>query len=92
MTSTQPSKLYVVLIILMGLVIGYVAYSQWIKPGEEGVTPAPLSSQNDLASFKNLKIDFNMLKDLISKGFIVSGESPVNPGMTGKKDLFAPAQ
>ena len=90
MTSPSSSKLYIALIILVGLIGGYVVYSQWLKPAE-ALIPAPLiSNQDNLATFKNLKIDFNVLDDSAYKGLITSGESPVNPGITGKKDLFAP--
>ncbi len=88
-TSPSSSKLYVALIVLAGLVGGYIAYSQWIKPFEVS-TPAPLISNKDgLSAFKNLKIDFKVLDDPAYKSLITSGESPVNPGVTGKKDLFA---
>lgn len=69
---------------------GYIAYSQWIKPAET-LIPAPIiSNQDNLTAFKNLKIDFKVLDDSAYKGLIISGESPVNPGITGKKDIFAP--
>jgi len=90
MTSPSSSKLYIALIILAGLIGGYITYSQWIKPAE-ALIPAPLiSSQDSLAAFKDLKIDFKVLNDSTYKNLITSGESPVNPGVTGKKDLFAP--
>lgn len=87
---SQPSKLYILLIILIGLVGGYVVYSQWISPMQAVIPPPPVSNQDDLATFKDLKIDFSALGGAITKELVVSGESPVNPGVTGKKDLFAP--
>lgn len=86
----QPSKLYVLLIVLIGLVLGYVVYSQWISPMQAVIPPPPVSNQDTLATFKDLRIDFSALNDTVSKELIISGESPVNPGVTGKKDLFAP--
>ncbi len=90
MTSPSSSKLYVGLIILVGLVGGYVAYSQWIKPTAAIIPPPVISNQDGLSAFKNLKINFQVLDDPAYKSLITSGESPVNPGITGKKDLFAP--
>lgn len=85
-------KLYMALIVLVGFVGGYIIYTQWIKPGETLVAPAPISSQDNLTVFQNLKIDFSILDSADFKGLIISGESPVNPGITGKRDIFAPTQ
>lgn len=89
-SSPSPSKLYILLIVLIGLVGGYVVYSEWLKPAET-LVPAPLiNNQDSLNTFKNLKIDFTVLDDPAYKSLVTSGESPVNPGITGKKDPFAP--
>ena len=87
---SQPSRLYVLLIVLIGLVGGYVAYSQWISPMQAVIPPPPVSNQDSLTAFKDLRIDFSVLNNALSKELIISGESPVNPGATGKQDLFAP--
>lgn len=90
MNSSSSPKLYITLIVLIGLVGGYIVYSQWIAPTEALIPPTPISSQDTLTTFKNLKIDFSVLDNPGYKSLITSGESPVNPGITGKKDLFAP--
>lgn len=91
MTSAQTSsKLYIALIVLVGLVGGYVVYSQWVQPMETPIPPPAVSTQDSAATLKNIKIDFKVLDDPAYKALITSGESPVNPGATGKKDLFAP--
>ena len=90
MTSPSSSKLYVALIILVGLVGGYVIYSQWLQPAEIPIPAAPITSQDNLSVFKDLKIDFQALDNSAYKSLVTSGESPVNPGVTGKKDIFAP--
>jgi len=84
------SKLYVSLIVLVGLIGGYVVYSQWVKPSETLVPPPTISTKDGPATLKSIKIDFSVLDDSTYKKLITSGESPVNPGITGKKDLFAP--
>ncbi len=90
--STGPSKLYLLLIVLMGLIGGYVFYGQWIKPSEEVIPPPAIDKQDTLNSFRNMKIDFSAIGGSLTKELIISGEAPVNPGVTGKKDLFAPIQ
>lgn len=88
--SQSSSKLYVALIVLVGLIGGYITYSQWIKPTEAVIPPPTIGSQDGLSTLKNLTIDFKILDDPVYKGLITSGESPVIPGITGKKDIFAP--
>ena len=88
--SQSSSKLYIALIVLVGLIGGYIIYSQWIKPTEAMIPPPTVGSQDGLSTIKNLKIDFKVLDNSTYKGLITSGESPVNPGITGKKDIFAP--
>lgn len=89
-TSPSSSKFYIALIVIIGLVGGYVGYSQWLKPAEASIPPLVISNPDGLKAFTNLKIDLNILDDSAYKGLITSGESPVNPGVTGKKDIFAP--
>ena len=88
--SQSSSKLYIALIVLAGLVGGYVVYSQWIQPTETSIPPPAISNQDSPTTLKNIKIDFKVLDDSAYKALITSGESPVNPGVTGKKDIFAP--
>jgi hypothetical protein len=90
--SKESSKLYLLLIVLVGLIGGYVFYGQWIKPQEEVIPPPVIDKQDNLNSFRNMKIDFAAIGDPATKELIISGEAPVNPGVTGKKDLFAPIQ
>ena len=75
---------------MTGLVVGYIAYSQWISSAEAVISPPAINNQDSLANFKKIKIDFNVLDASAYKSLITSGESPVNPGVTGKKDIFAP--
>lgn len=91
MTSLQSSsKIYIPLIIIVGLIGGYVLYSQWVQPNEAVIPPPAVSTKDSPATLKNIKIDFKVLDDPAYKSLITSGESPVSPGITGKKDLFAP--
>ena len=51
---------------------------------------APIAAKDDLAMFENLTIDFSILDDTRFRSLRVFGESPVRPGVTGKRDIFAP--
>ena len=79
---------------LLGLVVvfavGYLYYSQFIQPAQLPIGPGPLSERDDLTMFKDLTIDFSILDDARLKSLKVFGESPVKPGVTGKRDIFAP--
>ncbi len=78
------------LIIVLGFAAGYIYYSQWAVPARVIIPPPPIMGKDDLKTFENLKIDFSILDNAKYKTLQVFGESPVNPGVTGKKDLFAP--
>jgi len=88
--SNNQSVLMVALIIVLGFAAGYFYYSQWAVPARVPVEPPPVAGKDDLKKFENLKIDFSILDNKKYKALEIFGESPVNPGVTGKKDLFAP--
>lgn len=88
--SNNQTTLIVALIIILGFAIGYLYYSQWAVPARVPVEPPPIAGRDDLKKFENLKIDFSTLDDKKYRVLEVFGESPVNPGVTGKKDIFAP--
>lgn len=88
--SNNQTTLVIALIIILGFAIGYFYYSQWAVPARVSVEPLLVTGRDDLKMFENLKIDFSILDNKKYKTLEVFGESPVNPGVTGKKDIFAP--
>lgn len=78
------------LILVIAFAVGYLYYSQSIKPAQLPINPLPLTGKDDLVSFENLSINFDILDDKNFKSLKIFGESPVKPGVTGKKDIFAP--
>jgi len=88
--SKNQSILISALIVVLGFAAGYFYYSQWAVPAKVPVEPPPVSDKDDLKKFENLKIDFSILDNKKYQSLEIFGESPVNPGITGKKDLFAP--
>ena len=86
---TANTKLFSALIIILGLAVGYIYYSNWIVPNQIPIEP-PVTSRNDLSSLKDLSIDFSVFDNPAYKALAVFGQVPVSPGVTGKKDVFAP--
>ena len=87
----QPTnKPIMLLILVVAFAIGYLYYSQSIQPAQSPIDPAPVSAKDDLTMFKTITIDFSVLSDSRFKSLKVFGESPVKPGVTGKRDIFAP--
>ena len=78
------------LILVVAFAIGYLFYSQSILSTQLLINPPPVEARDDLAMFKDLTIDFSILDDSKFKSLRVFGESPVKPGATGKRDIFAP--
>jgi len=78
------------LILVVAFAAGYLFYSQFIQPAQLPIDPIPLSAKEDLTMLKDLTIDFSILDDSRFKSLRVFGESPVRPGVTGKRDIFAP--
>ena len=89
-TPVNQNKLILILIVLVGVVVGYLYYSQSIAPTQQLTEPSMISDKDDLKKFDNLKLNFDILKDGKYRSLQTFGESPVNPGTTGKKDIFAP--
>lgn len=88
--SNNQTTLIVALILVLGFAVGYFYYSQWVIPAQVPIEPPSITGRDDLKMFENLKIDFSILDNNKYKVLEVFGESPVNPGVTGKKDIFAP--
>jgi hypothetical protein len=83
----KEGNLFAALIIVIGFFGGFLFYSQIIKPQQIQIAP-PKNSQSDLAKFKTLSIDFSVFENQTFKDLKVLGELPVNPGVTGRADLF----
>ncbi|MEX2090994.1 MAG: hypothetical protein WD989_02625 [Candidatus Paceibacterota bacterium] len=79
-----------IMIVILGLALGYFYYSGFVVPTVEPVLPPPIAASDDLKSFEGFQIDFSILANNKFKALQIFGESPVNPGTTGKNDLFAP--
>lgn len=86
-SSTSP--IILILIIALGLIVGYFYYSQANVDVSYDV-PLPTAARDQgYIKFKNLKFDFAILQSKTFASLRTFGEFPVNAGVTGKKDLFS---
>lgn len=76
-------------IIFIGFALGYLYYSQ---TSETIVDIGQLEIDSDLRYFENAKLDFSILEDERYKALEVYGEVPVDPGVTGRRNIFAPVE
>ena len=75
-------------IIFMGLAAGYLYYSQT----SEILTVEPVVLDASLQAFADITVDSVILSDERYKSLEVFGEIPINPGITGKRNIFSPIQ
>lgn len=90
MPQVNQPKLILYIIILLGFVGGYFYYSQGAVD-ETVVTPV-IETGEGIEKFKDLKIDFSVLDSAKLSSLKTFGDLPVQPGQTGKRDIFAPIQ
>ncbi len=86
--SSNQNLLLVIFIILLGFAGGYLYSSQVM--GEFTAPALPSDGKETFEKLKALKADFSVLTNKDIQALRIFGESPVNPGATGKSDLFAP--
>ena len=76
------------MIVIIGLVAGNFYYSSFTS--ETFVTPALNGQVDDLSGFEDINLDVSDLQKNQINSLRIFGEYPVNPGLTGKRNLFAP--
>lgn len=87
-TSTNPFILG--LIIALGFIVGLMYYQQ-TSADEPYDIPLPVSIRDDTyIKFKDLRFDLSIFQNQNFSSLRTFGEFPVDPGFTGKRDLFAP--
>jgi len=88
-SKENPSKVIPIAIIVLGVIAGYLFFSLTIQ-GTEVEIPLPVTTDDTLSKFKDLSLDFSIFDDARFKSLKIFGESPVQPGATGRVDIFAP--
>ncbi len=88
-SKENPSKVIPIAIAVLGVIAGYLFFSLTIQGSEVGIAP-PAPTDETLSKFKDLSLDFSIFDDARFKSLKIFGESPVQPGATGRVDIFAP--
>lgn len=88
--QNQQNLLILVMIVIMGIALGYFYYSSYVVPAMIPVPLPPIEQNDDLKAFEGLQINFGILTNKKFQTLQIFGETPVNPGATGKKDIFSP--
>lgn len=86
--STSPVILLA--IVILGAILGYFYYNSALKDQAFVIPTFEIPPNDTLSGFKDFKLDFSPFDNLKFRALRVFGESPVQPGSTGKSDLFAP--
>jgi hypothetical protein len=89
-SKENSSRVIPIAIIVLGVLGGYIFYSMLIKGSATELPPPAAVQDNTLFKFKDLSLDFSIFDDLRFKSLKIFGESPVQPGQTGRTDIFAP--
>lgn len=82
------SKVMLGFIIFIGLAAGYLYYSQT----SETLIVEPIELDSSLQAFSTITANTSILEDERYKSLEIFGEIPINPGITGKRNIFAPIQ
>lgn len=91
-TKKSGTSIFIqVAIVLMGIIGGYMYYSQIIKPAKVPVELPNIPREDNLSKFKDFKtLDFSIFNNEKFRLLKTLGDVPVKPGTTGRTDLFAP--
>lgn len=81
------SKVILGFIIFIGFAVGYLYYSQ---TSETFVDSGAVPIDQALQYFQNAKLDFSVLDDERYRALEIYGEVPVDPGVTGRRNIFEP--
>lgn len=92
-SQNGSENLYVVLIIIFGVVLGYIFYSSQLFSIEVSAPASEVTRPDDAETVTKLEsvfLDFSIFDNVIFKELKIFGEIPVTPGITGKNDPFSP--
>jgi len=84
MARTARINIIGLLIVVLGVVAGLIYYTGLIKP-EVPVSP---NAYPDLLRFRTMSLNFSVLDNASFENLETFGNIPVNPGVTGRNDIF----
>lgn len=88
--ENSPNNLYLGLIVVFGLGLGYLLYSNATVPTPELSSANIAASETDALKIESLRLDLSIFENLLFKELKIFGDIPVEPGTTGKTNLFSP--
>ncbi len=86
MARKRSSNALSILIILLGLLVGFIYYNGL----ESSVVPAAPREYPELLRFNSINLDFSVIDRLAFDNLKIFGDLPVRPGATGRNNLFTP--
>ena len=75
-------------IVFIGFAVGYLYYGQT----SETLVVETIELDPRLQIFSDITVDYSILDDERYKSLEIFGEIPVNPDITGKRNIFSPIQ
>lgn len=89
--KTNNSMFVNVVVIILGIIGGYLYYSQLIEPNKQKVVVLDINRQDLLIKFKDPELfDFKLLTQPYFRNLKIISESPLLPSVGGKENPFAP--
>jgi len=90
-TRKSSGMFLYITIIAAGILGGYFYYSKILAPSKTPIDLPNISNTDTLGKFKDLKsFDFDIFSTPSLKSLKIFGDMPVQPGVTGRDDIFAP--
>ncbi len=86
MARTAKINIFGLLIVFLGLAAGLIYYMGLIEPE----VPAATAAYPDLLQFRTMSLNFSVLDKTSFENLETFGEIPVNPGATGRDNIFDP--
>ena len=88
LSSTNPFIL--ILIVMLGLMSGYFYYNQTSSDQTYELVLPAIAQDKEFLKFKDLKFDLSLFQNEEFSRLRTFGEFPIEPGVTGKRNIFSP--
>ncbi|OGN28801.1 MAG: hypothetical protein A3A33_03405 [Candidatus Yanofskybacteria bacterium RIFCSPLOWO2_01_FULL_49_25] len=86
----KTSPLILLLVALLGIIGGYIYYTQIGASGEDLVQAAPGANDSSFLRFKTLKLDFSLLDTAPFSNLKTYGDIPIQSSVGTRDDIFNP--
>jgi hypothetical protein len=86
MARSAKINIFGLLIVFLGVAAGLIYYMGLIDPE----VPAASVTYPDLLRFRTMSLNFSVLDETSFENLETFGEIPVNPGATGRDNIFDP--